>query len=104
LAPWKVRETGNVRVVSGDEALTRFVDSELRINAQFGSYPTLINALMEKPEKARMLDQLGQDTQAIVGINFASLKTYVGNGDIQIREFYDEIVDNNSALWEANLA
>jgi len=104
LAPWKVRETGNVRVVSGDEALTRFVDTELRINAQFGSYPTLINALMENPEKAKMLDQLGRDTQAIVSINFASLKTYVGNGDIQIREFYDEIVDNNSALWEANLA
>lgn len=104
LAPWKVRETGQVRVVSGDADLTRFVERELKINAQFGSYPTLINALMENPSKAAMLDQLGHDTEAVVGINLASLKSFVGNGDVQIREFYDEIVDNNSALWEANLA
>lgn len=104
LAPWKIRETGNVRVVSGDVALSRFVERELRISAQFGSYPALVNSLMENPEKAKMLDQLGRDTEAVVGINFASLKTHVGNGDVQIRQFYDEIVDNNSALWEANLA
>ena len=68
------------------------------------SYPSMINALLETPSKAAMLDQLGHDTEAVVGINLASLKSFVGNGDVQIREFYDEIVDNNSALWEANLA
>jgi len=104
LAPWKVRETGQVRVVSGDAALSRFVEQELKVNAAFGSYPSLINSLMESPEKAAMLDQLGHSTEAVVGINLASLKSFVGNGDVQIREFYDEIVDNNSALWEANLA
>ena len=31
LAPWKVRETGDVRVVSGDRALTNFADKELRL-------------------------------------------------------------------------
>ena len=31
LAPRKVRETGDVRVVSGDRALTNFADKELRL-------------------------------------------------------------------------
>jgi len=105
LAPWKVRETGDVRVVSGDRALTNFADKELRINAAFGSYPSLINSLMESPDKVRTLESLSANAaDAVVGVNFASLKNLVGNGDVQIRQFYDEIIDNNSALWEANLA
>ena len=50
-----------------------------------------------------MLEQLGRDTTAVVSVHFASLKSYVGNGDIQTREYYDEIIDTHSALWEANL-
>jgi len=103
LAPWKVRETGNIRVASGDPNLSNFVDRELRLNAQFGSYPDLVGSLVSSPDKIRMLEQLGRDTKAIVGLNFAALKTFVGNGDIQVREYFDEIVDTHSALWEANL-
>ena len=103
LAPWKVRETGDIRVASGDVQLTRFVEQELRLNAQFGSYGDLVGSLISNPEKVRMLEQLGRDTKAIIGVNFASLKPWVGGGNIQIREYYDEIVDTNSALWEANL-
>jgi len=103
LAPWKVRETGDIRVASGDPNLTNFVDRELRLNAQFGSYPDLVGSLVSSPDKVRMLEQLGRDTKAIVGLNFAALKTFVGNGDIQVREYFDEIVDTHSALWEANL-
>lgn len=103
LAPWKVRETGNIRVASGDVKLSNFVEKELRLNAQFGSYPNLVGELISSPEKVRMLEQLGRDTKAIIGVNFAALKTFVGNGDIQVREFFDEIVDTHSALWEANL-
>jgi len=103
LAPWKVRETGDIRVSSGDVQLSRFVERELRLNAQFGSYASLVGALTSSQEKVRMLEHLGKDTKAIVGVNFASLKSFVGNGDIQIREYYDEIVDTNSALWEVNL-
>ena len=29
--------------------------------------------------------------------------TLVGNGNIQAREYYTEIIDTHSALWEANL-
>jgi len=103
LAPWKVRETGNIRVASGDIQLSNFVDKELRLNAQFGSYPNLVGGLTSSPDKVRMLEQLGRNTRAVVGVNFAALKSFVGNGDIQVREFFDEIVDTHSALWEANL-
>lgn len=103
LAPWKVRETGNVLVSSGDVNLQRFVDQELRVNGQFGSYASLVGSLLENPGKIRTLEELGQDTKAIIGINFASLKSFVGNGNIQTRQFYDEIVDTTSALWESNL-
>lgn len=103
LAPWKVRETGTVQVASGDIQLSRFVEQELRLEAQFGSYGNLVGALISSPEKVRMLESLGKDTTAVIGMNFASLKGFIGHGDIQTREFYDEIVDTNSALWEANL-
>jgi len=103
LAPWKVRETGNVRVASGDVRLQRFAEEQLRVNAQFGSYPDLVNALTKNPANAQMLEELGRDTTAVVAVDFASLKSYVGNGNIQSREYYDEIIDTHSALWEANL-
>jgi hypothetical protein len=103
LAPWKVRETGNVRVASGDVRLQRFAEEQLRVNAQFGSYPDLVNALTKNPANAQMLEELGRDTTAVVAVDFASLKSYVGNGNIQSREYYNEIIDTHSALWEANL-
>lgn len=103
LAPWKVRETGNVRVASGDVRLQRFAEEHLRLNAQFGSYPSLVNGLIKKPTNVQMLEELGRETTAVVAVDFASLKSYVGNGNIQSREYYDEIIDTHSALWEANL-
>jgi len=103
LAPWKVRETGEIRVASGDFELINFVEKELRLNAKFGSYPDLVGSLTSSPDNVRRLEQLGRNTKAIVGVNFAALKSFVGNGDIQVREFFDEIVDTHSALWEANL-
>lgn len=103
LAPWKVRETGNVRVASGDVRLQRFAEERLRVNAQFGSYANLINALTKNPGNVQMLEELGRETTAVVAVDFASLKSYVGNGNIQAREYYSEIIDTHSALWEANL-
>jgi len=103
LAPWKVKETGNVRVSSGDVRLTQFVEQELRLNAQFGSYADLVGSLTKDPAKVRMLEQLGANTKAIIGVNFASQKSFIGNGDIQAREYYDEILDTLTALWEVNL-
>jgi torso-like protein len=103
LAPWKVRETGNVRVASGDVRLQRFAEEQLRVNAQFGSYANLVNGLTKNPTNVQMLEELGRETAAVVAVEFASLKSYVGNGNIQAREYYGEIIDTHSALWEANL-
>ena len=58
---------------------------------------------MKNPANAQMPEELGRDTTAVVAVDFASLKSYVGNGNIQSREYYDEIIDTHSALWEANL-
>jgi torso-like protein len=103
LAPWKVRETGNVRVASGDVRLQRFAEEQLRVNAQFGSYANLVHGLTKNPANVQMLEEFGRDTTAVVAVDFASLKSYAGNGNIQAREYYTEIIDTHSALWEANL-
>ena len=83
--------------------LQRFVEEQLRINAQFGSYASLVNGLTKNPANVQMLEDLGRETSAVVAVDFASLKSYVGNGNIQAREYYSEIIDTHSALWEANL-
>jgi torso-like protein len=103
LAPWKVRETGNIKVASGDVRLQRFAEEQLRVNAQFGSYANLVHGLTKKAANVQMLEELGRETTAVVAVDFASLKSYVGNGNIQAREYYTEIIDTHSALWEANL-
>ena len=73
------------------------------MNAQFGSYANLLQGLTKNPSNVRMLEELGRETTAVVAVDFASLKSLVGNGNIQAREYYTEIIDTHSALWEANL-
>ena len=94
---------GNVRVASGDVRLQRFAEEQLRVNAQFGSYANLVHGLTKNPANVQMLEEFGRDTTAVVAVDFASLKSYAGNGNIQAREYYTEIIDTHSALWEANL-
>ena len=90
-------------MASGDVRLQRFAEEQLRVNAQFGSYANLVNGLTKSPANAQMVEDLGRDTTAVIAVDFASLKSQVGNGNIQAREFFTEIIDTHSALWEANL-
>ena len=100
LTPWNVRETGKIGVASGDIDVFRFVEEELQIKGQFGTYPNIFQ-LQENSALIDRLESLTASTSAIVGLNFASLRPWVP--DIQTREYYDEIVDTQAALWEANL-
>lgn len=100
LAPWNVRETGKIGVASGDIDVFRFTDEELSISGQFGTYPNLFQ-LQEHPALIDRLETLTSSTSAVIGLNFASLRPWVP--DIQTREYYDEIIDTQAALWEANL-
>ena len=83
--------------------LQRFAEEQLRVNAQFGSYANLVHGLTKNPANVQMLEEFGRDTTAVVAVDFASLKSYAANGNIQAREYYTEIIDTHSALWEANL-
>jgi len=101
LAPWLVKETGEIRAISGDGNLQRFMEQELRIGAQFGSYPNLIEGLIKNPGNVQRLEELSEDTTAIVGLEFASLRDFFPNPEV--REFYDETFAAQSALWGVNI-
>jgi len=101
LAPWLVKETGELRAASGDNNLQRFMDAELRINGQFGSYPNLIEGLIRNPGNVQMLEELTQENNAVIGLEFGSLRDFFP--DFQVREFYDETFTAQSSLWGANI-
>lgn len=101
LAPWLVKETGEIRAASGDGNLRRFMDQQLRIEGQFGSYPNLIEALIRNPGNVQTLEELTSDTSAVIGLEFASLRDFFPS--IEVREFYDETFAAQSALWGANI-
>jgi hypothetical protein len=90
LAPWLVRETGRMLVASGDAAATAAAQSA--------------ESILRLREDAALLARLEQATatsSAVIGLHFASMRTFVN--DINNREFFDEVVGAQSALWEANI-
>jgi torso-like protein len=101
LAPWLVKETGEVLAASGDAKLQRFLTAEARTVGQFGSYPNLIEGLVKKPNLVQMLEELTMDSEAITALEFQSLRDFFPS--IQVREFYDETLSTQSALWGANI-
>lgn len=100
LAPWKVRETGEIMTASGDNQVKTFLDLNLRQQGQFGSTPNVF-MLEENPNLLMQLESLTTGTQAVVGMRFGSLESWVP--DIQSREYYSAIVDTHASLWSANL-
>lgn len=100
LAPWLIKETGKIQAASGDGQLQEFLDRDLQIPAQFDSYPNIFE-LQDNPEKFETLDRLTERSSAIIGLQMASLRFLVP--EIQTREYYDEVVDTQVALWEVNI-
>ena len=101
LAPWLVKETGEIRAASGDAKLQNFLDQQLRIEGQFGSYPNLIEGLIRNPGNVQNLEELTSETSAVIGLQFATLRDFFPS--IEVREFYDETFAAQSALWGANI-
>jgi len=100
LAPWLVKETGEIRAASGDRQLSRFLDT-VRIQGQTQSYPNLVEGLIQNPGNAQRLEELTAESTAVVGLEFATLRDFFPS--IQVREFYDETFAAQSALWGANI-
>jgi hypothetical protein len=100
LAPWLVRETGKVEVASGDRTAADIAEAKLRTNGMFGSYPNIF-VMQDSQDVTSMMEEATAETEAVVGLHFASLRSWVR--DPQIRDYYDEIVDTHMALWEANM-
>ena len=101
LAPWLVKETGEIKVASGDVDTQRFVEQELRIEGQFGSYPNLITGLLDNPGNAQTLEELTAESSAVIGLELTTLRDFFPS--IEVREFYDETFAAQSALWGANI-
>lgn len=103
LAPWNVKESGKVLAASGDVPLLSFLDEKLVVKGQFGTYPSLLQ-LQKEPSLQDELESLSASSpsMAVVGLHFSALRTWVN--DIQVRDYYDQIVDTQTALWEVNIA
>jgi len=101
LAPWLVKETGEIKAASGDVDVQRFIEQELRIEGQFGSYPNLIEGLIKNPGNVQTLEDLTTKNSAVVGLEFSTLRDFFPS--IEVREFYDETFAEQSALWGANM-
>lgn len=101
LAPWLVKETGEIKAASGDVDIQRFIEQELRIEGQFGSYPNLIEGLIKNPGNVQTLEDLTTKNSAVVGLEFSTLRDFFPS--IEVREFYDETFAAQSALWGANM-
>lgn len=101
LAPWLVRETGEVKAASGDNQLQKFLDEELRIQGQLDTYPNLVESLIRKPGLVGKLEALTSNTMSVIGLNLASLRTFVL--DPQTRLFFDETINTHSSLFEVNV-
>jgi len=101
LAPWLVRETGEVKAASGDNQLQKFLDEELRIQGQLDTYPNLVESLIRKPSLVSKLEALTTNTMSVIGLNLASLRTFVL--DPQTRLFFDETINTHSSLFEVNV-
>jgi len=101
LAPWLVRETGEVKAASGDFQLQKFIDAELRVQGQFDTYPNLIESLVRNPALLSRLEELTDKTVAVTGLNLASLRSFVI--DPQTQQFFDETINTHSSLFEVNV-
>jgi len=101
LAPWLVKETGEIKAASGDVNVQRFIEQELRIEGQFGSYPNLIEGLIKNPGNVQTLEDLTTSNSAVIGLEFSTLRDFFPS--IEVREFYDETFAAQSALWGANM-
>jgi len=101
LAPWLVRETGEIKAASGDFALQKFIDQELKVQGQFDTYPNLIESLIRNPALLDRLEELSDNTIAVTGLNLASLRAFVI--DPQTQQFFDETINTHSSLFEVNV-
>ena len=101
LAPWLVRETGEVKAASGDFEIQKFIDAELRVQGQFDTYPNLIESVNRNPALLNRLEELSDKTVAVVGLNLASLRSFVI--DPQTQQFFDETINTHSSLFEVNV-
>jgi hypothetical protein len=100
LSTWLVKETGAVLAASGNRQTLNFLESNLRDQGQFGSYPNIFK-LQEDPGLMQSLEELTRDTSAVVALNFGSMRSWVP--DIHAREYYDGVVDAQATLWSANI-
>ena len=101
LAPWLVRETGEVKAASGDFELQKFIDSELKVQGQFDTYPNLIESLVRNPALLSRLEELSARTVSVTGLNLVSLRSLLI--DPQTQQFFDETINTHSSLFEINV-
>ena len=81
LAPWLVRETGEVKAASGDFTLQKFLDTELKVQGQFDTYPNLVESLVRNPALLDRLEELTENSVSVIGLNlviyFCELKIII---------------------------
>jgi len=100
LAPWIVRENGQILAASGDPRVGEFLAKKAVKTLQFATYPSLFE-VRKQPGLLDDLEFLTSETTAVIALQFRSLGSLLPS--IEKQEFYKEIVNSELALWEANI-
>merc|ERR1712106_1128640 len=100
LAPWVVKESGKVKVASGDPRVEEFLDQKVKLQTQFSTYPSIFE-IRKNDQLLTELEQLTHNTEAVIALTFRSLGDLLPT--IQKQDFYNEIVNTQLALWEVNI-
>jgi len=100
LAPWIVRENGQILAASGDPRVSEFLTKKAVKTLQFATYPSLFE-IRKQPGLLDDLEFLTSDTTAVIALDFKSLGSLLPS--IEKQDFYKEIVNSELALWEANI-
>jgi len=99
LAPWIVRENGQILAASGDPRVGEFLAKKAVKQLKFNAYPSLFE-VRKQPLLLDELEFLTEDTKAVVALDFRSLGSLL---PIRDQEFFKEIVNTELALWEVNI-
>ncbi len=91
LAPWNVREVGRPLAASGDSRVQALLD-ESGVRDLFS---------LSDPALVTKLEEATRDTEAVVGLRFASVRRFIPEGPA--RAVYDTVLRTNAILWEANI-
>lgn len=98
-SPWYAEHIGTIQSASGNHSLETWAVQSLRVHHTFVAYSTLLK-LHGNVMLLRQLDEM-LGNEALLQLHLRTLAPLFD--DFQRREWFLEVLDNYSKLWEVNM-